>query len=140
MTEDERRAIEQDCLKLIATYAIAADHHDAEAFVGIFTEDGAWIRPKASLQGHAALRAFMAQRPRDVVSRHISTNALVEVTGPETARGVSYATVYRHDGAVSGEAPLTGADAIVEYHDDFVRTPAGWRIKARRSQSIFRRS
>lgn len=140
MTEDERRAIEQDCLKLIATYAVAADHHDAEAFVGIFTEDGEWIRPKASLKGHAALRDFMARRPRDVLSYHVSSNAVVTVTGPATARGISYATVYRHEGHAGGEAPLTGPEAIVEYHDDFVLTPAGWRIAARRSHSIFRRA
>jgi uncharacterized protein (TIGR02246 family) len=140
MTEDERRAIEQDCLKLIAIYAMAADHHDAEAFVGIFTEDGEWIRPKVSLKGHAALRDFMAKRPRDVLSRHIATNAVVTVTGPDAARGLSYATVYRHDGHAGGEAPLTGPESIVEYHDDFVRTAAGWRIAARRSHSIFRRA
>ena len=140
MTEDERRAIEQDCLKLIATYAVAADRHDEDRFVGIFTEDGAWIRPKASLQGHEALRAFMRQRPRAPVVRHVSTNALVDVTGPDTARGISYATVYRHDGDAAGEAPLAGPESIVEYHDEFVRTPAGWRIRSRRSISIFRRS
>lgn len=138
MTDDERRAIEQDCLKLIATYAVAADHHDADAFVGIFTEDGDWIRPKASLKGHAALRDFMAQRPRNVLSRHISTNAIVTVTGPATARGISYATVYRRDGHAGGEAPLAGPESIVEYHNEFVLTPAGRRIASRRSHSIFR--
>ncbi len=140
VTDQERRAIEQDCLKLIALYAVAADHHDAEAFVGIFTEDGEWIRPKASLKGHEALRAFMAQRPRDVLSRHVSTNAVVTVLGPAAARGISYATVYRRDGHQGGEAPLAGPESIVEYHDDFVLTPAGWRIAARRSHSIFRRA
>lgn len=139
MTEDQRRAIEQDCLKLIAAYAIAADQHDTERFVGIFTEDAQWIRPKATVIGHDALRAFMLQRPRSVLSRHVSTNALVDVTGPDTARGISYATVYRQDDHPGGEAPLTGPESIVEYHDEFVRTPAGWRIKVRRSVSVFRR-
>ena len=139
MTEDERRAIEQDCLKLIATYAIAADSHDAERFVGIFAEDGQWIRPKASIAGHAALRAFMLQRPRSVLSRHVSTNALVDVTGPDTARGISYAIVYKHEGHEGGEAPLDGPESIVEYRDEFIRTPDGWRIAVRRSTSVFRR-
>ena len=79
------------------------------------------------------------QRARSVLSRHVSTNALVDVTGPDTARGISYATVYKHEGHEGGEAPLEGPESIVEYRDEFVRTPAGWRIAVRRSTSVFRR-
>jgi uncharacterized protein (TIGR02246 family) len=141
MTETERRAAEQDCLKLIATYALAADHHDAERFVGIFAADGAWIRPTgAVVQGHDALRAFMLQRPRSVLSRHVSTNAVVDVLGPDAARGISYATVFKQDGHEGGPAPIGLPDSLVEYHDDFIRTPAGWRIARRRAQQIFRRA
>jgi uncharacterized protein (TIGR02246 family) len=139
MTDSERRAIEQDCLKLIAVYALAADHHDAERFVGIFAPDAQWIRPTgAVIQGHDALRAFMLQRPRSVLSRHVSTNAVVDVLGPDTAHGISYATVYKHEGHEGGSAPLGGPESIVEYHDDFIRTQAGWRIVTRRAHSIFR--
>lgn len=141
MRDAERRGIEQDCLKLIALYALAADHHDAERFVGIFAPDGEWVRPNGTaLRGHDALRAFMHQRPRSILARHISTNAVVDVLGPEAARGTSYATVFKQDNHESGTAPMSLPDVIVEYHDEFVPTPDGWRIARRRTQQIFKRA
>jgi uncharacterized protein (TIGR02246 family) len=140
MTDDERRAIEQDCLKLIASYALGADHHDADRFVNVFARDGQWIRPTGkTFSGHAELRAFMAQRPRTVLSRHVSTNAVVDVLGPEEAQGVSLATVYRLENHEGGPGPLTTPESIVEYQDRFTREPEGWRIKERRAFTVFRR-
>jgi len=136
-----RRAAEQDCHRLITAYAIAADTHDLDLFIGVFAPNARWVRPNGTaIEGHEALRAFFVERPRSVLSRHVASNALVDVLGPDEARGISYATVYKQDGHMGGEAPLTGAQSIVEYHDSFVRTPAGWKITLRRSVSVLRRN
>ena len=138
MNEAELRAAQQDCVRLINGYCQAADTDDLEAFVGLFTKDAEWIRADGStVTGHDALRAYFAARPADVVSAHVSSNALVEVTGPDSATGRSLSTVYRGSAVEDGPAPLAPPVAILENLDDFVLTQQGWRIRCRRSRLIF---
>ena len=57
------------------------------------------------------------------------------------AAGITYFTIYRHEGALAAgtPAPLTGPASIGEFHDRFVRTPEGWRLRLRTTQVAFRR-
>lgn len=138
MNEAETRAAEHDCVRLINGYSRAADTDDIEAFVALFTTDGEWIRPDgSSSRGHDAIRAYMAARPPGVLSVHIDSNALVEVTGPHSATGRSLSTVYRGSAVENGPAPLAPPVAIVENRDDFALTEHGWRIQRRRLRIVF---
>lgn len=141
MNDADRRAAEQDCARLVVGYCHAADHDDAASFVALFTADAQWSRPNGStVTGHDAMREYFATRPAHVVSRHICTNVLIQVTGDDSAVGHSLATVYRGsrtDSAEGRPAVLTSPVAIVENHDDFRRTEFGWRIQRRRSQLVF---
>jgi uncharacterized protein (TIGR02246 family) len=138
MTETAIWAAERDCTRLILGYCQAADTNDIEAFAGLFTEDAEWVRPDGStVTGQEAIRAYFAARPAGVVSAHISTNALVEVTGPDSATGRSVTTVYRGSALEDGPAVLASPAAILENRDDFTLTGQGWRIRRRRSRIIF---
>lgn len=138
MNEAGSRAAERDCTRLILGYCQATDTNDIEAFVGLFTEDAEWIRPDGStVTGQEGIRAYFAARPAGVVSTHISTNALVEVIGPDSATGRSVSTVYRGSAVEGGPAVLGPPVAILENRDDFTLTGQGWRIRRRRSRMIF---
>ncbi len=124
MTDDERRAIEADCTRLIALYANLNDAGRWEELAALYTEDGTMTRPTAPdapIRGRAAiLAAFQGRPPRK--TRHLCSNVVIEVLGPDEARGESAMVLFQPD-----TAPLAGS-----FHDRFVRTPQGWRFAERR--------
>jgi hypothetical protein len=139
VNEAEIRAAEQDCARLITGYCQAADCDDVEAFVALFTTDAEWGSPTGIVHGHDEMREYFAARPRNVVSAHICSNILVEVTGANSATGRSLSTVYR-DRAVGGAAAVLAPPlAIAENQDEFALTEQGWKIRSRRSRVLFAR-
>lgn len=124
MTEDERRAIEADCARLIALYANLNDAARWAEAAALYAEDGVMARPTAPdapLVGRAAiLAAFQGRPPRK--TRHVCSNVVITVEGPDSAAGESAMILLQPDAA-----PLAGS-----FHDRFVRTAEGWRFAERR--------
>lgn len=124
MTEEERRGIETDCARLIALYANLNDAGRWDEVAALYVEDGVMTRPTAPdapLTGRAAiLAAFKGRPPRK--TRHVCANVVIEVLGPDEARGESAMILLQPDAA-----PLAGS-----FHDHFIRTAEGWRFAARR--------
>ena len=124
MTEDERRAIEADCARLIALYANLNDAARWAEAAALYAEDGVMARPTAPdapLVGRAAiLAAFESRPPRK--TRHVCSNVVITVEGPDSASGESAMILLQPDAA-----PLAGS-----FHDRFVRTAEGWRFAERR--------
>ncbi|WP_445183584.1 nuclear transport factor 2 family protein [Pseudonocardia sp. Cha107L01] len=138
MNKAEIRAAEQDCARLITGYCQAADCDDVEAFVALFTTDAKWSSPTGStVHGHDEMREYFAARPGNVVSAHICSNILVEVTGANSAAGRSLSTVYRNAAVDGAPAVLAPPLAIAENWDEFALTEQGWRIRHRRSRILF---
>ena len=80
MTEDERRAIEFDCERLIKAYVNLNDAHDWGGCAALYTEDAHMGRPSGgpAIEGREAiLAAFNARPPR--AQRHIVSNIVVDV-------------------------------------------------------------
>ena len=74
-------------------------------------------------------------------SRHMCTNMAVTIEG-DTATGLSYLVNYRHDsstGVAETPAPAGLPKYVGQYHDTFVRTADGWRIKDRYFVTAFLR-
>jgi hypothetical protein len=123
---------------LMASYAMAGDMLQTEAFVAVFTEDGIlesdgvpdagafryagrdalrnWMNRWAQ-KGDAPLRAYRAKRLR----HHLSTS-LIELTGTDTARALTYWTAYTD----------TGVDHGGVYIDWFRKTDDSWLIAHRK--------
>jgi len=125
MTEEERRAIEWECARLINLYANLNDEARWEEVAALCAEDGLMTRPTAPdapIVGRAALlAAFLARPPR--TSQHIVANIVVEVESETRASAKSAILLFTSkDGP-----PLVGT-----YRDRFVRTEDGWRFAERR--------
>jgi|GEM_PF-295388 len=140
LTPLEQLWIERACSRLVVTYCTAADHHDVDAFLGIFAPDARWHQADGSaFVGHAQIRDYFVGRPTTPVRSHICSNILIEVLDAESARGTSMATVLRvgpagEDGRPGRMAP----HAVLEYEDQYERQADGtWRIIVRQPRLIY---
>jgi hypothetical protein len=125
MTDEERRAIEWECTRLINLYANLNDEARWEEAAALYAEDGLMTRPTAPdapiVGREALLAAFVARPPR--TSQHVVGNVVVEVESGNAASAKSVILLF-----TSKEGP----PLIGTYRDRFVRTHEGWRFSERR--------
>lgn len=133
--------IQDACMRLSLRYAFALDHRDYEAFANVFAPDALWNGPPGqSCDSREAIRRFLAKRDPRVRKRHVVSNFLIEVLDERSARGVVYWTEYVHPDAPGDEpAVFSGANALGEYRDDYVRLGDEWFIARRITQRVFHR-
>ena len=134
MTEDERRAIEADCERLIKHYVNLNDAHDWAGCAALYTPDARMGRPSGgpAIEGREAiLAAFTARPPR--AQRHTVSNIVVEVADAEHASAFSVIVLYQGEPAGEGQLPAKSANSplIGWYRDRLVRTSEGWRFAER---------
>ena len=135
MTDDERRAIEADCERLIKRYVNLNDAQDWHAVANLYTEDARFARPSKPgefIEGRAAiLESFLARPAR--AQRHVIANTVVEVEGPASARAFSVIVLYMSDAAEDGGLPAMDPKSplVGTFTDRLVRTPEGWRFAER---------
>lgn len=131
----ERLLIERECERLVTAYCHYVDHGEASRIAELFTDDGVWKSPEATMSGRAEIERGFATRQANHarMSRHVCNNFLCTVIDADTAEGVVYLTLFRHDGEEGRRvSPLDGQPQVVgEYRDRFARTPAGWRFARR---------
>ena len=139
MDEDRRRAIEWDCTRTLTRFINALDAGDYETMAGLMAERGVWMRPGGDAIGPGGLLRAMQDRPRDLVIRHVISNVAIQVIDENNATGITYLTVYRHNGSPpeSGPAPLTGVQMVGVSHNRLVRESGGWKISEKRTSRTF---
>ena len=133
-------AIERACSRLVVAYTHLIDFGEAARVADLFTEDGVWESDGTRMEGRDQVRAgFMARQKRaDRRSRHVCTNLVVDVLGPDTAEGLVYFSLYRADGVTDpGPAALVGPVMVGEYRDSFACVDGEWRIAHRRADIAF---
>ncbi|MEM5517201.1 nuclear transport factor 2 family protein [Henriciella sp. AS95] len=140
MDEMQRALIEKQCERLSIRFANYVDQGRAEDVATLFSDDGSFSRAGQVLDGPDQLRAFLEKRPPERVTRHVCTNIDVNLVSPNEATGVTYFLLFEGSRAADSEGPLPlmSPAALGEYHDTFVLTPQGWRIKERSAQAVFR--
>lgn len=134
MTEEERRAIEADCERLIRHYVNLNDAQDWPAVAALYTEDAVFRRPSGgeAIAGRdAILASFLARPPR--TQRHLMANTVVEVEDADTASAFSVIVLYQGDPAPDGELPAISSNSplVGWFRDRLVRTREGWRFAER---------
>ena len=135
MTEEERRAIEADCERLIKRYVNLNDAQDWPAVAALYTEDARFARPSQPgvfiVGCEAILASFLARPPR--AQRHVVANVVVDLEDADHARAFSVIVLYQGDPAREGELPSMDASSplVGTFTDKLVRTSAGWRFAER---------
>lgn len=134
ISPDERALIERACERLMFEYTHLLDHGEAARVADLFTVDGVMKARDGTMSGRDSIRQGYQAR-QDIaarMSRHVCTNALIDVLDRDTARGTVYLTLYRHDGVPGRATSLTQPPTLLgEYRDEFRRTPLGWKFHRR---------
>ena len=143
MDDLQRLLAERACERLINEYARRVDFGEAAAIADLFTEDARWEGHQV-FEGQARIREWFEGRQgvSRRVSRHVCTNALVEVLSPTAARSRCYMINYRHDreeGDDSLPVPTEVPKYVGELEDEFRLTDEGWRFSRRRVSVAFQR-
>jgi hypothetical protein len=127
----------RDCERLGSAFAYHLDQADFVALVQLFTEDGAFIRNGEPLAGRKAMLAAYAKRPQ-VTIMHLLSNFHMTTFDGDRATASSYCSVVMAAG-ISDE-PLrfdpAAAVRLLEFKDEYVRTPEGWRISLRNARPV----
>ena len=135
MTDDERRAIEADCERLMKRYVNLNDAQDWAAVAALYTEDARFARPSRPgvfVEGREAILASFLARPARA-QRHVIANVVVEVDDEDHARAFSVIVLYQGDPAPAGELPARDPSSplVGTFTDRLVRTHDGWRFAER---------
>lgn len=133
----ERIEIERACERLILSYSRALDLGDMNAAADCFAEQGTFARPMAPDQvitGREAVRAALLTRPKTLLTRHLSTNMMVEVESRDTASAVSYLTMISTTPPDGAQPPFVSQGPVWfgEMRDRFVREHGVWKFQERR--------
>jgi ketosteroid isomerase-like protein len=133
MNLDDRLAI----LECIARYSYAYDGKDADAFANHFTEDGVWelfdtgaTSPAARIETRPAIREWVSalhERLGAIVTRHFQSGTLFDELTPTTARTRTMLLVTHQHGMDRTPRPTRSG----VYHDEWRKTPDGWRLAHR---------
>lgn len=134
--DEHRRRCALDCARLCHDFAHAVDHFDDAACAALFAADGVFERAGQESRGHAAIRAFLAARPRGRTTRHLCTGVRIDRTGPDTASGTCSALMF-HAAVPEGTQAPTAPPLVVDYVDAYVRTADGWKFRRRSTRIVF---
>jgi len=122
LTIEDRLALHE----LIARYAHLLDLGGTHRLGEIYTEDARFIVAAldVDIQGLQALIEFFGATMAQMSTvRHVITNIFTEATGKDSADLHAYLQII--DGAAKA------ITTVGVYHDNCVRTPAGWRVAVR---------
>ena len=137
--EDVRRRIERECREIMVRMGHCLDSGKFEEFVDYFTVDAEWRRRGAELKGREAILAQVRRRSPTLILRHVFTNFMVDVHDRDHAHCQAYMLGFRYDSGEKSAAPPPFRDAnraLWIYHDDLVRTEAGWKVARRSAERI----
>lgn len=129
MTPDQKRAIEQDCARLIAQYANLNDAARWADVAALYAENGRMSRPTAPddwIEGRGAIQAAFEARPART-TRHFCSNIVVDVVNEREATAESAMLLFTADTAAKAGS----------FHDRFILTDEGWRFAERRGSLTF---
>jgi uncharacterized protein (TIGR02246 family) len=121
---EDRAAVE----RLLVEYGRTLDARDFKAYSLLFAKDGVWSGGMGTVQGPAAIQAFMEKAipgPNTAHNFHVLTNFAIDVNG-DTATAWSRWTFM-----VPGPNNTAVAAQSGRYDDTLVREDGRWKFKRR---------
>jgi hypothetical protein len=127
----------QEIVDLTIAYCRALDELDWGLLGSCFTEDGVLdVGPWGVHEGKEAIVALCSPLfPGMDRTQHLVGNHVISITGDE-AQGTCYLVAEHLLRTLDGGGDQTTTRG--RYHDSFVRTQDGWRIRSRRLEIIWR--
>jgi hypothetical protein len=121
----------------------AYETHRYDELVDYFTEDAHYrSNSRGETAGRAALLEMMRKRPANRLARHIISNIMIDVLGPDEARGFCYVAAFINydadaDRISQGPVPQIGPPAVAEYSYRFRKIGGDWKIAEKITTEIF---
>ena len=130
----ERVEIERACEQLVYAYSRALDLGDTGGAADFFAENGSMARPMAPEQvihGRETIRASLLTRPKTLLTKHLTTNVMIQVETREAATGLSYLTMIATTPSPADKPPFLSNGPIYfgEFKDRFVRENGVWKFQ-----------
>jgi hypothetical protein len=139
LSQDSKTDVAWTCQQLIVTLAHLIDHDGLDRIDTVFAADAVVHLFGQEVRGVASIRELFKARTDGVVIRHVLAPSQIDVLSPNSARAMTYVTVYRGPKTDTPDPlPLTGPVNIVEYEDHFSFVAGGWKINRRDIRMIFR--
>jgi hypothetical protein len=133
LPDEARRAAEQDCAQLVIGFAFLIDHRRYDELVALFADDCSFDRPGVpKAVGKDGIRAFLAARPDELYTRHLCGTPFFESVTSDSAKAVTYMTLFMGEGPQDVPLEVKGAAGVAEIQDHFVHTAQGWRLGHRK--------
>lgn len=133
----EQVEFERACERLVYAYVRELDLGNLSAAADFFAENGSLARPMSPdqvIRGREAIRASLLTRPRELLTKHLVTNIMIEVESRDTASGISYITMIATVPPQGAQPPFLSAGPVYfgEFQDRFVRERGVWKFLERR--------
>ena len=137
MNPSEELIIKDKCRELSLRFGRLQDERRYCDLPKLMTEDGTYTRLDEELTILDFIDWVETMPPNK--TRHFVTDIDFSEVLEASAKGVSYYTLYLYGGETNSPYPLDGPFVVGEYHEKFVKTDEGWKIKSREAQIIFRK-
>jgi hypothetical protein len=125
------------CQMTLFNVARGLDTHDPSLAATQFSEHGTWTWKGRDLHGRKSIAAALASRDPLVVTRHITSNLVCEMSGPDTINATCTVVTYKSRASDTDEpAALEQPVSILDYNDTLVREASRWLIIQRSSMRI----
>lgn len=125
--------IELACQRLAYRFCHLSDHRRFDDYATVFAADGVFSRPGLEAHGRPEILAAVRRRPDHLETRHLCTNVLVEVVDESHATGTGVQLYIVHDTT----SQTTHTPVVVDFTDDYLLTPEGWKIARRSVRQAF---
>ena len=137
MDQSQKIRIKDACQSISVEFGRLQDERRHDELANLMTVDAIYVRLGEELKCDEFIAWVKTTPPNK--TRHFVTSTAFSNVGETHAKGVTYYTLYLYGGDENTPYPLEGPFVVGEYHEEFVATDHGWKIKRREARIIFRK-
>ncbi len=127
MSDDQAVRDRTECERLAISCYSLMDRSRYEDSAALFAEDGVWMRGDPA-KSPAGILASLMKRPAERLTRHLISNIVVTLTGPDEAEAIGNFVALHGTRVTQGAAKLPQPLMVGDLTYRFRRGADGWRI------------